>query len=73
MMKTLVRLRRNFTWYYMRNDCNLHVKSCKQCSRQKKASRHQRGGLGMFHAGYPLERLHVDILGPFPESLSGNK
>ena len=73
MMKTLVRLRRNFIWYHMRNDCNLHVKSCKQCSRQKKASRHQRGGLGMFHAGYPLDRLHVDISGPFPESLSGNK
>ena len=27
----------------------------------------------MFHAGYPVERLHLDILGPFPESSSGNK
>ena len=73
MMRTLARLRRRYYWYQMRKDCDIHVKSCKQCSRQKKANVNPRGGLGMFHAGYPVERLHLDILGPFPESSSGNK
>ena len=52
---------------------NSNVKLWKQCSRRKKASRHQRGDLSMFHAGFLCERLHVDYLGLFAESLSGYK
>ena len=57
----------------MRTDCNLYVKSCSQCNRQKKASVRARAALGSFHAGAPMERLHLDILGPFPDRRKGNK
>ena len=73
MTWTLKRLRQNYIWYRMRTDCNLYVKSCSQCNRQKKASVRARAELGSFHAGAPMERLHLDILGPFPESRKGNK
>ena len=26
-----------------------------------------------YHAGFPMERVHIDLLGPFPESQLGNK
>ena len=73
MAGTFQRLRRAHIWYGMRTDSKLYVKSCKTCSRQKKANVKARAGLGMYHAGAPGERLHIDILGPFPESKKGNR
>lgn len=29
--------------------------------------------LGQYHAGIPKERIHIDILGPFTESVRGNR
>ena len=66
--KTLLRVRRSFTWYQMTKECRLYVQSCSVCNQNKKASRHARAGLGRYHAGFPMERVHLDILGPFVES-----
>ena len=73
MQRTLHRLRQRHIWHKMNKDCKLYVLSCKECNRQKKASVKPRGELGMFHAGAPVERLHIDILGPFPQSVAGNR
>ena len=73
MQRTLHRLRQRHIWHKMNKDCKLYVLSCKECNRQKKASVKPRGELGMFHAGAPVERLHIDILGPFPQSVTGNR
>ena len=71
--KTLIRLRNQFFWRGMGHDCQLYVKSCSSCSQQKKSSRKPRAGLCNYHAGNPLDRVHVDILGPFPVSNNGNR
>ena len=71
--KTLLRARRSFLWYQMAKDCRLHVQTCSVCNQNKKASRHARAGLGRYHAGFPMERVHLDILGPFVESSKGRK
>ena len=44
-MRTLAHLRRKFYWHQMCKDCDIYFKSCKQCSRQKKANINSRGGL----------------------------
>ena len=70
--KTLAKLKRNFFWYKMRSEVERFVKSCRKCSINKKPHRKGKAKLGTFHAGVPMERVHLDILGPFPKSHSGN-
>lgn len=41
--------------------------------KNKKGNRTPRSDLGSYHAGYPMERVHLDILGPInPRSRSGS-
>ena len=70
--KTLARLRKSFHWYHMNQDCSIYVFSCATCSLNKKASRRARAAQGKYHAGFPMERVHLDVLGPFTTSASGN-
>ena len=46
---------------------------CSRCRPEKKASKAARGALGVYHAGAVMERLHIDILGPFPKGSKGNR
>ena len=66
--KTLTKLQRNLFWYKMR----AFVKLCRKCSINKKPHRKAKAKLGTFHAGVPMECVHLDILGPFPKSYSAN-
>ena len=71
--KTLDRLKERFYWYRMSKDSDLFVKQCSVCNRNKKGNRTPRSALGSYHAWYPMERVHLDILGPInPKSRSGS-
>ena len=70
---TKEKLRRSYIWYGVTSDVKRYVKSCVICSRNKKANRKAKGHLNSFHSGYPMERIHMDILGPFPKSNKGNQ
>ena len=71
--KTLLRIRMNYVWYRMAKDVELFVKSCNICNRNKKANIKAKAGLGQYHAGIPMEHVHIDILGPFTPSDKGNQ
>ena len=71
--KTLCRVKGGFLWYGMSKDVKLYVSTCRVCSMSKKSSRTSRAGMKIHHAGYPMERVHIDLLGPFVESNGGNK
>ena len=71
--KTLSKIRQNYFWKNMSQDCSLYVHSCVNCSTQKKANLTARAPLINYQAGNPLDRVHIDILGPFPISRSGNR
>ena len=71
--KTLARVKQSFMWYNLRKDVELFVKSCSECNKNKKANVKAKAALGQFHAGSPLERVHIDILGPFTPSSKGNQ
>lgn len=71
--KTVERVKQSFLWYRLHSDCIDYVKSCKVCNQNKKAHINPRASLTKFHAGCPMERVHLDILGPFNESESGNR
>lgn len=71
--KTLDRLKQRFYWYGMSKDSDICVKQCSNCNKNKKGNRNPRSGLETYHAGYPMERVHLDILGPInPRSKSGS-
>ena len=62
--KTLDRLKERFYWYEMSRYSNLYVKQCSVCNQIKKENRKPRSSLESYHAGYPMESVHLDILGP---------
>ncbi|VDI47499.1 Hypothetical predicted protein [Mytilus galloprovincialis] len=70
---TIERLKQNYIWYGLRENARNYVKSCHTCNVNKKANVKPKGPLGQFHAGIPMEKLHMDILGPLHESSSANK
>ena len=57
----------------MQHDVIEYVHTCSTCSKNKKANVKPKAGLGCFHAGAHMERVHMDMLGPFPSSVWGNK
>ena len=71
--KTKSRVLERAIWYNLRNSCEEHVKGCAVCNRQKKGCRVARGKQQLFHAGYALEQVHIDIMGPLVETQKGNK
>ena len=48
------------------------VKQYSVCNQNKKRNNTPRDPLGTYHAGYPMERVDLDILGPFSPSKSGD-
>jgi hypothetical protein len=44
----------------------LFVKSCKFAIKIK-STKHHMARLGQYPAGVPIERIHMDILGPLPD------
>ena len=60
-------------WYHDKNAVREWCRRCDVCLRTKPPLRRQRAAMQSFTAGEPMERISVDILGPFPESLAGNR
>ena len=71
--KTLANVKRRFLWPGMTNDTEAYVRSCDICAKYKTDGQKRRGGLKDFRVGIPMERVCVDIVGPFPKSVNGNK
>lgn len=71
--KTLEKLRQSVIWSNMTRDSKLHVKTCAVCNKQKKPTRSVKAKLEQYHAGFPMERIHMYILGSLMVSKKGNK
>lgn len=71
--KTVRRLRRRFYWPGCRQDVEIHVHCCDDCTAQKGPSQRSHAPLQQYLVGAPMERIGVDILGPFPVTDAGNR
>ncbi|KAJ8346684.1 hypothetical protein SKAU_G00280850 [Synaphobranchus kaupii] len=71
--KTLHRLRGRFHWPGCRHNVELHVHCCDSCTAQKGPNQHSRAPLQQHLVGAPMQRVGVDVLGPFPVTDSGNR
>ena len=71
--KTLARLRQSFYWGRQARDVKDFCRRCDECTAQKGPSGTSRAPLQQRRAGAPMERVAVDIVGPFPLSDRGNR
>ena len=51
---------------------NVWIKHCDVCQRTKPEIKRQIAPMGRFAASGPLERVAVDVMGPFKETIRGN-
>ncbi|KAF7648160.1 hypothetical protein LDENG_00161160 [Lucifuga dentata] len=71
--QTLCRLRSRFYWPNCRQDVELFVHRCDRCTARKGPNRHSHAPLQQYQVGAPMERVGVDILGPFPVTDHSNR
>ena len=71
--KTLEKVRQKYYWAGLYKYIEQYVKSCDTCNRRKPLPRTKKAPMKLTRAGYPMERIATDILGPLPESENGNR
>jgi transposase InsO family protein len=71
--RTLQRVKSRYFWHGMTRDVKRYVESCGSCNRCKKPNRKAKWEMTKYHAGAPLERVHLDFLGPLPKTPRGNE
>lgn len=72
MDKTLSRLKDCFCWPGHYNHVENWCRNCAKCARRKTPVPNTRAPLQSIKAGYPMQIVATDILGPFPESENEN-
>ena len=70
--KTMGRLQAHFYWPGQWADVRNWCRTCPMCVTRKTPTPRQRGSLGTIRAGYPMQIVAVDILGPLPKTKDGN-
>ncbi|KAI8737343.1 Transposon Ty3-I Gag-Pol polyprotein [Biomphalaria glabrata] len=71
--KTLEKVRQRFYWCRYKEDVEDWCRRCDRCAATKGPQRRTRGPLQQYNVGVPFERIALDIAGPFPETLKGNR
>lgn len=71
--KTLRRLRQGFYWGQHKRDVEDFCRRCDNCTARKGPPGRSHAQLQQFPVGAPMERVGVDVVGPFPTTDSGNR
>ena len=70
--KTLSRIRQKFYWPGHFNDKKNWCNTCVTCAAHNTSTPKRKAALQTVQAGYPLQLVAVDILGPLPEGKHRN-
>ncbi|VDI74021.1 Hypothetical predicted protein [Mytilus galloprovincialis] len=57
----------------MREDIKQHIRQCPSCCKLRKTINNNHAALQNYHVGYPMDRVALDVMGPFPKSKNGNR
>ena len=71
--RTLAAAKPRFYWFRMKSDIESWVKQCNECCSRKPNPGKKHAKLKQYLVRAPLERVAMDICGPFPRSRKGNK
>ena len=70
--KTLLKIRERFYWPGLQLSVRDWCHTCEPCVTRKTAPKRNHAPLQMIRAGYPMQVVAVDMMGPLPESENGN-
>jgi len=70
--KTVSKIKERFYWPGMFQEVDQWIHTCPSCAMRKSAPQCNHGPLQTIKAGYPLQVVAVDNLGPLMESAAGN-
>ena len=70
--KVLSQLKKRYYWPGHWNDVKNWCATCPECATRKTAAPQRKAPLQTILAGFPMQTVAVDIMGPLPESPSGN-
>ena len=71
--RTRSKLKTKYYWYGMSEDIRNYIAKCATCNKNKRATRYGRHPMKNYHAGVPMERVHLDFMGPLPRTQQGNE
>ena len=71
--RTKERLKEKYVWYGLGKDVSAFFSSCEVCNQNKMADRQGQCRMTEYQAGSPMERVHLDFLGPLPKTPRGNE
>ena len=71
--RTLASVRSRFFWPHMRRTVERWCAACSVCASRKNPTKKRRAPLLKYQVGMPLERVALDITGPWPVSHNGNR
>ena len=71
--RTWQTIKSRFFWYQMKLDIEIWIRKCDKCTQSKISPKQKRALLQEYQVGAPMERVAIDIAGPWPTSNSGNK
>ena len=71
--RTKAKLKEKFFWVQLSRDMESYVSSCSTCSQNKKNKCYGKAPLTEYQAGAPMERVHIDFIGPLPRTERGNE
>ena len=73
MSRTLSRIQLAWYWPGMTAEVRRVVQSCEVCQAAKSGGTQSASGRKRLYAGRPWQRVAVDLVGPMPETIRGNK
>ena len=71
--RTKCKVQERYFWHKLSRDVKGYVLGCSVCNRNKSPSRKNKSPLVLNQAGVPMEKVHIDFVGPLPRSRSGNE
>ena len=74
--RTYQRLKQAFYWHKMKRSVETYIEQCAICNKHKERGHAQQSlkfPRVIDHASEPLEKVHIDFLGPLPRTKNGNE
>lgn len=74
MNRTLKKIQMYYTWPLMKDQVESFVKNCTECQTNKDTRKKTKEPMQITTTAFePFQKLNVDLMGPFPISIQGNK
>ena len=71
--RTLAGVRARFFWPQMRQSVERWCEKCDVCAARKFSTKTRKGPMQKYQMGMPMERVSLDLSGPWPVSKNGNR